>query len=39
VGEGKVSLTGRVAVDGAAKTMALENYDALAVVLKNVRRK
>jgi len=38
-GEGKVSLIGKVMVDGAAKTIALENYDALAVVLKNVRRK
>jgi len=38
-GEGKVSLAGKVTVDGAAKTIALENYDALAVVLKNVRRK
>jgi hypothetical protein len=38
-GEGKVSLVGKVTVDGAAKTIALENYDALAVVLKNVRRK
>jgi len=38
-GEGKVSLIGKVMVDGAAKTVALENYDALAVVLKNVRRK
>jgi hypothetical protein len=38
-GEGKVSLTGKVAVDGAAKAIAPENYDALAVVLKNVRRK
>lgn len=38
-GEGKVSLTGKVAVDGAAKTIALESYDALPVVFKNVRRK
>jgi hypothetical protein len=38
-GEGKVSLTGKVAVDGAAKTIALENYTASPVVLKNVRRK
>ena len=38
-GEGKVSLTGKVAVDGLAKAIAPENYDALAVVLKNVRRK
>ena len=38
-GEGRVSLTGRVSVDAAAKTIALENYGALPVVLKNVRRK
>jgi hypothetical protein len=38
-GEGKVSLTGKVAVDGAAKTIGLENYSALPVVLKNVRRR
>jgi hypothetical protein len=38
-GEGKVSLTGKVAVDNVAKTMALENYLASPVVLKNVRRK
>ncbi|MCU1335254.1 MAG: hypothetical protein JWO19_835 [Bryobacterales bacterium] len=38
-GEGKVSLIGKVAVDGAVKTIALENYDSLPVVLKNVRRK
>jgi hypothetical protein len=37
-GEGKVSLTGKVTVDKAAKTIALENYDALPAVLKNVRR-
>lgn len=38
-GEGKISLLGKVAVDAAAKTIALENYAALPVVLKNVRRK
>ena len=38
-GEGKISLAGKVAVDAAAKTIALENYAALPVVLKNVRRK
>jgi hypothetical protein len=36
-GEGKASLTGKVAADSAAKTLALENYNALPVVLKNVR--
>jgi hypothetical protein len=38
-GEGKVSLTGKVAADGAAKTIALENYGASPVVLKNVKRR
>ena len=42
-GEGKTSLTGRLAVvsanNGAAKTFALENYSALPVVLANVRSK
>ena len=38
-GEGKISLTGKVAVDGVAKTIALENYGAVPVVLKNVRRR
>ncbi|MGA2715708.1 MAG: hypothetical protein ABSG41_21620 [Bryobacteraceae bacterium] len=37
-GEGKVSLTGKVTVDSAAKTIALENYSALPVVLRDVRR-
>lgn len=38
-GEGKISLAGKVAPDGAAKTLALESYGAVPVVLKNVRRK
>jgi hypothetical protein len=38
-GEGKISLTGNVVIDTAAKTFALENYDALPVVLRNVRRR
>jgi len=38
-GEGKASLTGKVAVDSAAKTIGLENYGGLPVILKNVRRK
>jgi hypothetical protein len=37
-GEGKVSLTGKVTVDGVEKTLALESFTALPVVLKNVRR-
>jgi hypothetical protein len=36
-GEGKVSLTGKVAADPAAKTIALDNYAAAPVILKNVR--
>jgi hypothetical protein len=36
-GEGKISLTGKVAVDSAAKTIGLENYSELPAVLKNVR--
>jgi hypothetical protein len=38
-GEGKASLTGKVAPDSAAKILAPENYDALPVVLKNVKRR
>ena len=38
-GEGKISLTGKVVPDAAAKSMAPENYAALPVVLKNVRRR
>lgn len=36
-GEGKASLTGRVFVDGAAGTIALEDYATLPVTLKHVR--
>ena len=38
-GEGKISLTGPVAVDSTAKTLALENYAAMPVILKSVKRK
>ncbi len=38
-GEGKASLMGRVVPDSAAKVVGLEDYNALPVVLKNVRRK
>lgn len=38
-GEGKVSLTGKVALDTAAKTIGLESYSGLPMILKNVRRK
>jgi hypothetical protein len=37
-GEGKISFTGKVAVDSAAKIVAPENYGALPVVLKGVKR-
>jgi len=37
-GEGKASLTGKVTVDTAAKSLALENYAALPVIFKNVNR-
>ena len=37
-GEGKISLNGTVALDSAQRTIALENYNALPVILKNVRR-
>ena len=39
VGEGKASLTGKLIFDGAGKTIALENYGVLPVVLKNVKLK
>lgn len=38
-GEGRISLTGRVAPDSQAKIVAPENYDALPVVLKDVKRR
>jgi hypothetical protein len=38
-GEGKISLTGKIAADSAAQTFALENYEALPVVLKDVTNK
>jgi hypothetical protein len=38
-GEGKVSLTNKIAVDNANKVIALANYNELPVVLKNVTRK
>ena len=36
-GEGKISLVGKVVVDSAAKTIALEDYSAVPVVLRNVK--
>jgi hypothetical protein len=38
-GEGKASLTGKVAVDTAANTLALADYAAAPVVFKDVKRK
>ena len=37
-GEGKISLNGTVAIDSVQRTIALENYNALPVILKNVKR-
>jgi hypothetical protein len=37
-GEGRTSLTGKVFEDTAAKSIALENYSALPVMLKNVKK-
>jgi len=38
-GEGRISLTGKVVVDAAGKLIRVENYGALPVVLKNVKRR
>ena len=38
VGEGKISMTGKLAVDSNAKAIALDGYDALPVILKGVKR-
>jgi hypothetical protein len=38
-GEGKASLTGKVVSDSAAKIVALEDYEALPVVLGHVKRR
>ncbi len=38
VGEGRTSLTTNVVVDNDAKTVALENYQAAAAILRNVKR-
>ena len=37
-GEGRTSLTGKIVEDPAAKSIALENYSALPVMFKNVKR-
>jgi hypothetical protein len=38
-GEGKASVTGKIAVDAATKSIALDGYTALPVVLKDVKLK
>ncbi len=38
-GDGKASLTGKVTLDSAEKTMTLENFGAMPVVFRNVKRK
>jgi hypothetical protein len=38
-GEGKTSLTGKVVVDSSAKTIALDGYNSLPVVFKDVKRR
>jgi hypothetical protein len=38
-GEGKISGPGKVAADAADKTLVLENYSALPLVLRNVKRR
>ena len=38
LGEGKTSLTSKVVFDGAAKTLALDNYTAIPVILQSVKR-
>jgi hypothetical protein len=38
VGEGRGALFGKVAVDGQAKTIALDSYDTLPVIFKGVKR-
>jgi hypothetical protein len=37
VGEGKMSLGGKIAVEAETKTLALENYKAAPILLKNVK--
>lgn len=38
IGEGKMSLTTKVAVDESGKTLALAGYDAAPIVLRNAKR-
>jgi hypothetical protein len=38
-GEGKTSLTGKVAVDASANTIALDGYSGLPVVFRDVKRR
>ena len=37
-GEGRASITGKVAIDGTLQIVTLVNYDALPVVLRDVKR-
>jgi hypothetical protein len=39
IGEGKASLTGKVAVDSAINSIALDGYTTLPVVLKDIKRR
>jgi hypothetical protein len=39
LGEGKISMTDKIAVDNTAKVLALADYASLPVVLKNVERR
>ena len=36
-GDDKTSLTGKVAIDGTANTIALESYAALPITLKDIK--
>jgi len=38
MGEGKTSLTGKVTIDAASKTIALDGYSSLPIVFKDVKR-
>ena len=38
-GEGKASLTGKIVVDGSGKTIGLQDYAALPVILKSVKHR
>ena len=38
-GEGKASLTGKVAIDGTGKTIGVQDYATLPVILKSVKHR